>query len=71
MLTSAQYKEIKNLNTHITFGVTMMTSGIIMSQSTVQGHRVGIPCFMIGISIFAIAKERKQKLKKKHENSRF
>lgn len=54
---------LNRTNTYITLGSCLMASGVIMSQSTSSGNRVGIPCFAIGISIFSIAKDKRNKIK--------
>jgi hypothetical protein len=52
----------RKANTNIILGSTLMLSGIIMSQSNKQGHQVGIPCFMVGITLTSFGREKRKRI---------
>jgi len=57
----------KNIsNTYLGLGLLMTASGVVMSRQDPYGHRVGIPCFMIGITIYSFGKEKRKEIKNRY-----
>ena len=63
--TNVSMIDKKDIHTKIILGSTLMLSGIIMSQSNIhEGHRIGIPCFMLGVTLTAAGHDKRKKLRR-------